>query len=330
MLAPLQIIVLASQAILITSKPHQLTVGFVPTLQRRITSRQKSLLSNFSYLTATVFYPDEDEGPRFNDAILSSHNPDLQAEQEQLAMKLSHHSNSQTLAHLAAAFSPPGHSIPLTHIHQVRCASLDSTHLEIETVICDDIECASLLVPVPFPVECSWTNDAAFEECIMRNVQSLNQEGERRIFGKDEFSEEQQNTLAHDKLKSAIERLSRDDKPPAIFPEWWIPPRMDETWECDLLRDALNGDDMESVRMDLVKTQEPDLLPQMDESKAHHVVKVLAIGPMGMMLEVTAIDSDERTHKVLACDTVVIKFSLEDKSSIRDEVLRLVSSINVN
>lgn len=341
MLTSLKISIIASQAIPTTStdhhrfiypntKPHQLATGFVPVIQRSTKSRRISFLSKFSPLKATIFYPEGDDGPTSNDAPLSSHSTALQADQEQLAIKLSHHSNLPTLAHLASAFSPPGHSIPLTHIHQVRCASLDSTHLEIETVVCDDAECASVLVPVPFPVECIRTteNAAFFEECVMDNVDSLYREGERRINEREACSEETRGGSAPGRGKSAIDASFRE-RSSVLFPEWWIAPRMEESWECDLLRDALNGEDMRSVRMDLVKKREPVSFAPMDESKVRHDVKVLAIGPAGMMLEVAAMDSDEGTHEVLSFDTVAIKFSLEGKSSIREEVLRLVSSVNV-
>ncbi|KAL7480061.1 hypothetical protein ACHAW6_005768 [Cyclotella cf. meneghiniana] len=340
MLTSLKISIIASQAIPTTStdhhhfifrntKPHQLATGFVPVIQRSTKSRRLSFLSKLSSLKATIFYPEGDDGPTSNDDLLSSQNTALQADQEQLAIKLSHYSNRQTLAHLASAFSPPGHSIPLTHIHQVRCASLDSTHLEIETVVCDDAECASVLVPVPFPVECIRTENAAFfEECVMDNVHSLNREGERKINEREAFSEEPRGGSAQDERQSAID-VSFREKSSVLFPEWWIAPRMEESWECDLLRDALNGEDMRSVRMDLVKRREPVSFAPMDESKVRHDVKVLAIGPAGMMLEVAATDSDEGTREVLSFDTVAIKFSLEGKSSIREEVLRLVSSVSV-
>ena len=61
---------------------------------------------------------------------------------------------ASTLARLASAYSPPGRDIDVTHVNDARCVNLDGDGIEIEAVVCDSMECASLLVPVNFPEGC--------------------------------------------------------------------------------------------------------------------------------------------------------------------------------
>jgi hypothetical protein len=50
---------------------------------------------------------------------------------------------TSTFARLASAFSPPGFAIDIANVNDVRCLSVDDRHVEIEAVVCDDLECSS-------------------------------------------------------------------------------------------------------------------------------------------------------------------------------------------
>ena len=39
-------------------------------------------------------------------------------------------------------------------MNNVRCLTVNANHIEIEAVVCDASQCASLLVPVTFPESC--------------------------------------------------------------------------------------------------------------------------------------------------------------------------------
>ncbi|KAL3822688.1 hypothetical protein ACHAXA_009570 [Cyclostephanos tholiformis] len=108
-----------------------------------------------------------------------------------------------TLARLASAFSPPGYDIDITKLNDVRCRYLDWSRMDIEAIVCDDIECNSLLVPVHFPDGCDVMTmtsgrerqddeirrrtrshpSAVVRDCILRNVERLDVGGDDAIRG---------------------------------------------------------------------------------------------------------------------------------------------------
>lgn len=299
-------VALASQVSSFTVTPNQ----------RILSSKQPNVATKFqrcgvntnSVLKAIVFYPegddessDDEDDNEFAPKDLSS---ELRGRQKDLADKLS--SNPTTLAHLASAFSPAGHSINLEQINSVRCTAVDNKHLDIETVLCDDLECNSLLVPIDFPNECTLDSDedrSSLEDCVMTNVEELDHEWESRL----------SQTLA-----SATELLHNA---PLEFPEWWIPPNTKEdASECELLTDLMNEDDMADERTGLCrKIYNPSKL---DDIKS---IKVLALGPAGMLLKVVV--SGETGG--ITEDTIPVEF-IENTRSIREKVLELLSSAGVN
>ena len=272
---------------------------------------------------AIIFYPDGDDGPTFEDDFLSSASDAVhQDQQEQMILKLSNPSYQRLLAHVVSAFPPAGHVIDLSYIHQIRCAHLDNKHVEIEAVVCDESECTSLLVPVAFPKECDWNDDnsSSFEDCVMQNIQILDQEGERIFEQNALFKHKDEAQLAYKILQSAISDKSLKDAHSITYPEWWVFPRNDEEIsECNLLQELLNGDDMYDTRLDLMRHAQVN---QSDECEVKEV-KVMAIGPMGIVLQMRFANESNKKEG----EAIPIKF-LADTSSIREEVLKLVSSVN--
>lgn len=275
-----------------------------------------------SILKAMIFYPEGDDGPPLPNNDMNIHpihnslTPDLEKRHDELVRKLS--SMERILARLAASFSPVGHAIDRKHIQTVRCSSLDNRHLEIEATLCDDYECNSLLVPVQFPQECGWeTRNNTFEECVLSNVNSLDQEEERRslLYNEPSFANLSAESV-YATLESA-EELLRDA--PSYFPDWWIPANTKEdVSDCELLKGLLNEDDMMDARV--------NLLGRVRNSESNEVrfVEVRSVGPMGLILKVIVENCDGR----ILTEWVPIKF-FEGACSIREKTLELLSAVDV-
>ena len=167
-------------------------------------------------LKAMIFYPEDDDGPALDDdenILSNSFSPVLEKTRHDLAGKLS--SKQDVLARLASAFSSEQYPIELKQINSIRCASLDSKHLEIEAITCDDLDCNSLLVSVDFPNECLWVSDADtpnFEDCVIKNVDELDQ------FHDHTGANPLPNDSLYETLESATELLR---EAPLIFPAGW-------------------------------------------------------------------------------------------------------------
>jgi hypothetical protein len=79
------------------------------------------------------------------------------------------------LARLAVAYSPVDRTINIKNINQVKLLNLSDTHIDIEALVCDDVACVSLAVPVSFPSNCSdkSRNHTEFEHCVIDNLGEL-------------------------------------------------------------------------------------------------------------------------------------------------------------
>ena len=282
------------------------------------TGHQRSL---HSVLRATIFYPEGDDGPALDNDMhttSTSQSQMLLSSHEEIAKKLS--INQTTLAHLASAFSPVDYPVNLEHIDSIRCASVDNKHLEVEATLCDDMECSSLLIPVDFPNECLWDGDndvVAIDECIMSNVDKLDQEAEKKLFEGDALKDPRAE-LVYETLQSAT-RLLEDA--PAVFPKWWVAPKTKEdVAESELLRDLLNEEDMVNARVDLIRQHH-----NLTDGSVVHWAKVLVVVPRGLILNFqTSVSGSECVAK----ESLIIKFC-EGNCTIREKVLQLLASANV-
>jgi hypothetical protein len=277
-----------------------------------------------SAVNAVVYYPDGDDGPSLDDDVDYLPNldsPDLQTRHQDLADKLSS-KHQAALGHLASAFSPAGHDIRLEQINSVRCSSVDNKHIEIEAILCDDLECNSLLVPVDFPKECLMGDDGGsdsltVEDCVIENIDVLEREGETAL--SQHNAAEKLEHVHYETLQSA-EALLRDA--PLEFPDWWVPPNNKEDSACELLIELLNEEDMLDERIDLAR-RACNLLPN-DDIKT---VKVQVVGPIGLLLKVKVGSRREGDQGIITKE-VSIKFP-EGTCSIREKMLELLSSVDV-
>eukprot|EP00584_Thalassiosira_punctigera_P004621 CAMPEP_0172546984 /NCGR_PEP_ID=MMETSP1067-20121228/16641_1 /TAXON_ID=265564 ORGANISM="Thalassiosira punctigera, Strain Tpunct2005C2" /NCGR_SAMPLE_ID=MMETSP1067 /ASSEMBLY_ACC=CAM_ASM_000444 /LENGTH=342 /DNA_ID=CAMNT_0013333999 /DNA_START=158 /DNA_END=1183 /DNA_ORIENTATION=+ len=249
-------------------------------------------------LPASIYYP-EDDGGYTEDAssLTSTTTEDIFGSMSgggvygmslfgQLASQLSSDpSVTSTLAKLASAFSPPGFAIDLENVNDVRCHALDGRHMEIEAVVCDDLECSSLLVPVDFPEECRADDADALADCILRNVGELDAKGEHLLREREHvFAQEGEAQRALEALQSLDSEYFRSTSD--SLPEWWIPPSTsDDVSECDLLQDLLNGEDMhEELRV--LATHVLLRAGEIGEGGFVRTVRVKAIGPLGVVFKI--------------------------------------------
>lgn len=297
---------------------------------------------------ASVYYPDDtnsyeetstaDDIFGFGSSSYSESSDDMISIFAHLASELSSDpAITLTLAKLASAFSPPGFAIDLANINDVRCLSVDERHLEIEAVVCDHMECSSLLVPVAFPQECSVAE--GLEECILRNVNDLNTRGEHLLQEKENvFADEGEAQRAMEALSSLNSEYFTSTAAAGSLPYWWeAPVSAYDADECNLLQQLLNSDDFRDMMCGLA---EHALLHDMEQDlmgKTIRSVLVKAVGPAGLMMQVqlaiggmTALDDGGLNNEVLV--DAPIRFDdmcVNEGAGIREKVLTIVSSVSV-
>lgn len=330
-----------------TSKWY-IATAFTPSIiQSRSQQQQHSTLA--APPKATIYYPDGSTDSDYEDAAASTGDYDIFGYNSatapsmplfgQLATQLSSDSAiTSTLARLASAFSPPGFTFDIANVNDVRCSSLDNRHLEIEAVVCDDLECSSLLVPVTFPEECSVDGDG-LQDCVLRNMRHLDVTGENVLQEREQvFAEDQEAQLAMGVLQSLGSDYLKSDESGSCLPSWWEPPHSNEDKdECNLIQQLLNGDDFQDMTRGLATYSM--LHNNGLGEKVIRTVRVKAVGPEGMVLKVQ-LSLGGRTYADVggvnneAVMNVPIKFSEmsagydDGHYSIREKVLRIVSSVD--
>ena len=290
---------------------------------------------NITPLSVAIYYPDdngdlaieEDESDSSDIVGFSSSVDDASSIFDNVAVQLSTDPTiTGLMARLASTFSPSGFDINLENINQVRLRSLDSNHVEIETVVCDEAECSALLVPVMFQEECAVGDDdySFLAECVLSNMHYLDATGEENVEKElPIFQEEEEAQLAFEVLQS-LDSDQLKTSPLTSLPSWWVPPNSTgEQSECELLEELLNGNDMQDVLCELACYMLPS-------EKQVGFVRAKPIGPMGIILKVNLAGS--RYGNVV---DVPIKFSdmlgegmYDDGRSIREKVLMMVSSLS--
>ncbi len=284
-------------------------------------------------LQAKIYYPDDFDVSEDAEAHLEQA-VDNEIPHSELADRLfSEPDKASVLARLVSAYSLPEYSVQLPNINNVRCLYVDTKHLEIEAVVCDNYECSTLLVPVDFPTECDL--DCGLEECVLSNVQALDNRSVDLIQAQlDDFAYEEEAKKAYDvfKLIGGTDYLKSS---PTKLPEWWVPPTSSEdVSECDMIEKLLNEPDWQLEMRGLCKQVLNEVVNDGDEIK---LALVKAVGPAGMALEAQvwrggkSVYDDGGINNIDILD-VHVKFASEGSSgsaSIKDHVLRVFSSVDV-
>ena len=213
--------------------------------------------------------------------------------------------------------------------------------MEIEAVVCDAMECSALLVPVDFPEECDVNEQGGLTECILRNVNYLDATGEHLLRERENiFAQEGEAQLALEVLQSLDSEYLKSSTPPFVssLPEWWVPPNSaEDSTECDLIQNLLNGDDFQDMMRGLAMRAH-----FFGEGSMVRSVRVKAVGPVGMVLKVqfsiegrSWLDSGGLNNE----DVMDVPIKFDEMStgfghghygerSIREQVLMIVSSVN--
>lgn len=127
-------------------------VAFTPT------NNNSRLGQNLFRRMALVFYPDDNDG--CNDFTnTNEESSDYDDSNLDLLNRITSTIPQSTLARLVSAFASPEYPIEVTNVNNVRCLHVNENHIEIEAVVCDASQCASLLVPVPFSESCIINDD---------------------------------------------------------------------------------------------------------------------------------------------------------------------------
>ena len=184
-----------------------------------------------------------------------------------------------SLAKLAVAFSPSGHSLTLNDIEYVNVKCVRNDAIELEAMLCETLGCVNLSIPIKFPVVCDdiyYTS--TLEGCVMNNIDQLTTQAESTIQMLDDKARSQTN-LDMDELCLLNEKVE--------YPSWWIPPELDYNLsrECTSIRSLLNDEEFESSIIALAQDG-------LDHTPGNEFVakkaKVANVGPAGICLKVGA------------------------------------------
>jgi hypothetical protein len=281
-----------------------------------------------SPLSATIFSYDEESDSQTSSfdassSILDENYPDATSSVSTLI------SNDDTkmssLARLAVAFSPPGQSLDLEQIRDLQIVNVDPSHIEISAVVCDEMQCVTLLVPINFPHSCGSTT--GMEECVLENIDELDEEAQGVIQKRNEIEHYQassQHALDED-IMSALHASTENVE----LPNWWISPETnrDLVEECQLIRRLLNQEAYmnEVIALASIGLQE-EMMHDVNIAKAI----VMAVGPSGLYFRAATTNQDG-TYTIL---DIPLRLrgpdgsqTLNDPESLRAAVLGAIAMV---
>lgn len=216
-----------------------------------------------------------------------------------------------SLARVAAAFPPRGHSLALNHIEDVRVLDVDHRHMELHATICEEESCAAVSVPVPFPRACD--NESEWQECVLGNLQELDTQAQLLL----QHAEWQAtNEEYHQQMADNHNLLVDFSSPsPILFPSWWIALPNDDNEmrrEAETLQSLLNEAEFARELRALATRWG---LPPAQEAV------VGAIGPAGMILRASS--------KAGEVEQVDISFPVQAHTGyhLRNQVLAVLDSV---
>lgn len=220
---------------------------------------------------ATVYYPSastEDDYSGIDDEA-----PFFRKEPSELAQFLSREAVA-SLARLAVAFSPQG--LKLKHLEDVHVLEVNSTHVDLEVVVCENDNCITLEVPVLLAHHCPVEQE--MDDCVLDNLEEMDLEASR-IIRQIEWDESHHEEM-EDMRRQLLALQSTDD---LHYPDWWTASGSLDT-ECQSMRRLLNEEDFVSeVKALAMQALGFETVEWMVEQ-----VAVAAVGPSGLLLRATA------------------------------------------
>jgi hypothetical protein len=236
-----------------------------------------------------------------------------QDQQWHLAQELSNGKHQGVLARLAAAFCPDGQGIDLVHLTSVSVMEIDEKHLDIQTVICDNMGCVTVQVPIEFPEMC---NNVYDEECILHQLEELDHIAEGML---QQRQSDQETDSARNEWLQQLQSQDVDD-----YPSWWV----NSFWlaeDCIAMRRLLDGPDFaEEVKALTYAALPPDLS---DWIVDHSVIR--QVGPAGILMRALILKYDfgiENNEAQLINLSLKYDSVADSVEGLRQEVLHLVAS----
>mmetsp|Transcript_30332 Transcript_30332/g.97793 ORF Transcript_30332/g.97793 Transcript_30332/m.97793 type:complete len:266 (+) Transcript_30332:22-819(+) len=170
--------------------------------------------------------------------------------------------------------------VAIQTIKDIQIARVAEDAVDLQVVSCDDDRCVALHVPLELPVVCR-LNEEGFDECVLRNIATLDRESEATARFHDARDAMPQQVATSPTLAVYGGGGGFAEKPP-----WWRDPPRDSLelrTACLDVKDILNGKDFDA---DLRKVANRLLRREIAAAR------VDAVGPSGVLL--TAIDEATR------------------------------------
>jgi len=173
-----------------------------------------------------------------------------------------------SIARLAVAFSDQ--ALSLKEIEHVSIVCVKPTHMDLEAILCENLGCVSLAVPISFPQRCG---EDVLESCVLDYVEALDEETISRLLSKEEDQ-----GFGPPELHAVV-----------AFPPWWVSPDQNTELvkECTFIRRLLNEDEF----ADDIKTvcqQQLSIISQGAMGAPVSRAVVSAVGPAGLLCRAQA------------------------------------------
>lgn len=250
-----------------------------------------SMSSSFDSSYSNILNEDDDPTYSSSSSQHHYHQPHIF---NSIADNLSHNRDQlASLARLAVAFSPPNQAMDLNQINDIHIIAVTNDHIELSAVVCDQVECVTLMVPITFPHYCNSddSSDEATETCILDNIIELDIEAQQVLKQRDV----EQKFLNAEGTKDLMEALYNHKD--LDFPSWWIEPKSNEmTIECKKIKSILNEDTFQTQ----VKALAKEGLSYCEDGELFEIYRavVSAIGPGGFYFRAIACSKSDNNNSM--------------------------------
>lgn len=237
-----------------------------------------------------------------------------------------------SFARLAAAFSPPERGIGIKDIERVEVSCVRENSIELEAMLCEEMGCVRLSVPITFPNECDGDPNLG---CAIQNLDTLDIRAETMVMHMQASMEELSLDNADlDELVALNDKMS--------LPTWWVSTDLDKALEkeCTSIQSLLNEAEFHPEVVALAQDgmeKNANLGNGWEKITSDYRVqraKVAAVGPSGICMKVAAIQQSEPGRGTQYLD-VAYPFSptatpIQDAAALRANVLGLIAAVETS
>ena len=217
-----------------------------------------------------------------------------------------------TLARLAATNCQDS-SLILENIRDVHVVAVDSEHIEISAIMCDDESCVTVLVPVRFLNPCNMVDDSGLTECILENILDLDELALQALKQKDLWKKiDSDEFLMKDYLSQSM----------TSYPSWWISATETQSYSTlkafQDMKSFLNNHNFEEE----IKSFARQLMSNGNSGYQLLRARVTEVGPLGICLRAMVLDKSSSQERGLVID-ISHRFDkhVSDADSLRRSVL---------